>query len=477
MLSSSPIHGHAKPGPTARISTTGGGNDTSGNPLAGRVTAFTTACVLISNMVGTGIFGTTGFMAADLGSPGVILLLWILGGAYALLGAFSYGELSAAFPRSGGEYVYIREAYGPIWGFLSGWTSLTIGFSAAIASSAHLFADHVQELLPALPDLWHVPVMELSMVWLLTLIHAAGVGAGGLLQRVLTIVKIGALVALVFLGISIGSGDWRNLAEPDAQASFGFGTALVSFMFVTFSYSGWNAATYIAGEVKNPGRNVPRAMVWGVVSVTALYVALNAVYLYALPISVLASDPIDLVGHKAAYALFGSMAGRWFTVIVAVSILGAASAMIWAGPRVYYAMALDGLFLRGISRTDRRTGVPRNALGLQAGWVTILVISGTFETLVVYATFVLIFFAALAVSSVLTLRLRQPDLKRPYHAWGYPWGSVAYLVLSVAILWAALQIRPTESLWGAATVVAGVPAYYWLRWRNGQVPTSRQKRA
>jgi len=443
------------------------------NPLAGRVTAFTAACVLVSNMVGTGIFGTTGFMAADLGSPGIILALWILGGVFALFGAFSYGELAAAFPRSGGEYVYIREAYGPLWGFLSGWTSLTIGFSAAIASSAYLFADHLRELVPALMAIGGgksagggIPLVEVSMVWILTLIHVAGVGAGGFAQRLLTVLKIGALVALVLLGISVGEGDWQNLATTDVDVSFGLGTALVAFMFVTFSFTGWNAATYIAGEVKNPQRNVPRSMVGGVLAVTALYVALNTVYLYALPMSALASQPVDLVGHKTAWALFGPDSGRWFTLMVAVSIVGAASAMIWAGPRVYYAMAVDGLFPKALGRTASHTGVPRNAIVLQGIWITVLVLSGTFETLVLYATFVLIFFSALAVSSVFVLRLRRPDLPRLYRVWAYPWVPAAYLVLSFAILWAALQIRPTESLWGVATVAAGFPVYLWMARRN-----------
>lgn len=464
------IEGHAAP-KASRLGGKSAGEAT--NPLAGRVTAFTAACVLVSNMVGTGIFGTTGFMAADLGSPRIILALWVLGGVFALFGAFSYGELAAALPRSGGEYVYIREAYGPLWGFLSGWTSLTIGFSAAIASSAHLFADHLGELIPALMvvgggegPVSGIPFVELSMVWILTLIHTAGVGVGGLAQRMLTVLKIGGLVALVVLGISFGEGNWQNLSTTDVEVSFGLGTVLVAFMFVTFSYTGWNAVTYIAGEVRTPQRNVPRSMVWGVLLVTALYVALNAVYLYALPMSGLASEPVDLVGHKTAWALFGSDAGRWFTVLVAVSIVGAASAMIWAGPRVYHAMALDGVFPKAIARTAPSAGVPRNAIVLQGIWITVLVLSGTFETLVLYATFVLIFFSALAVSSVFVLRLRRPHLPRPYRVWAYPWVPAAYVALSFAILWAALQIRPTESLWGVATVAAGVPVYMWMSRRG-----------
>jgi APA family basic amino acid/polyamine antiporter len=212
-------------------------------------------------------------------------------------------------------------------------------------------------------------------------------------------------------------------------------------------------------------------MIWGTLSVAILYVALNAVYLYAVPISVLASDPIDLVGHKAAIALFGPVSGRWFTVILAVSILGAASAMIWAGPRVYYAMARDRLFPRAFGDTDSRTGVPRNSIVLQSVWITILVVSGTFETLVLYATFVLVFFSALAVSAVIALRIRRPDLARPYRAWAYPWGQLVYVAVSAAILWAALDLRPTESLWGIATVAGGIPLYLWLKLRQTEGTT------
>ncbi len=442
------------------------------NPLAGRVTAFTAACVLVTNMIGTGIFGTTGFMASDLGSPAWILLLWAAGGLYALMGAFAYAELGAAMPRSGGEYIYIREAYGPAFGFLTGWTSLTIGFAAAIASAAHLFADHLREILVGL-----FPAVEaaagglfidqlflaLAMVWALTLVHVAGVGAGGFVQRLLTVLKVGALVLLVVAGLAIGNGDWSHLTRPDLERSFGVETLLVTFMFVTFSYSGWNAASYIAGEIRRPARNLPRAMIWGTLTVGALYVALNVVYLYALPVSGLAGDPIELVGHKSAAALFGTGSGRWFTALLTVSILGAGSAMIWAGPRVYHAMALDGVFPRWFA-TTAPNGVPLRSILLQSLWISVLVVTGTFETLVLYATFVLVLFAALAVLAVIVLRRKRPALDRPYRTWGYPWTTALYLAFSVAILWSALRLRPTESLLGLATVAAGIPFY--LVWKR-----------
>jgi len=438
-----------------------------------RVTGFTAACLLVSNMIGTGIFGTTGFMAADLGSPLWILLLWAAGGAYALLGAFSYGELGAAMPRSGGEYVYLREAYGALPGFLSGWTSFTIGFSAAIASAAHLFANHFRELvLPLVPEgaagspLLHNAVLALGLVWALTGVHLLGLGASGFVQRLLTVVKVGALVFLVGAGLLFGSGSWSHLTNPDLARSFGLETLLVTFMFVTFSYSGWNASSYIAGELRDPSRNLPRAMIWGTVTVGALYLALNLVYLYALPVSALAADPVALVGHKSAAALFGPASGRWFTTLLTVSILGAASAMIWAGPRIYQAMARDGVFPRWFASASARN-VPARSMVLQSAWISLLVLTGTFEALVLYATFVLILFAGLAVSAVLVLRRTRPDLPRPYKAWGYPVAPVIYLLVSLLILWSALRLRPTESLLGLATVAAGIPFYFLWRRKTG----------
>ena len=445
----------------------------SGARIVRRVSAFTAACVLISNMIGTGIFGTTGFMARDIGDPALILLLWVLGGGFALLGAVSYSELGSAMPRAGGEYVYIREAYGPIWGFLSGWTSFTVGFSAA---STLLFAIHLRELLPAiqLPDgalgswhayLFHPKMIGLAMVWALTFVHILGVGAGGFLQRVLTAIKVCAIVLLILGGVTVGAGEWSNLAREDPSVQFTFSTMLVSFLFVTFSYSGWNAASYIAGEITDPGRSIPRAMIWGTSCVSILYVALNIVYLYAMQAVELAGEPIEAVAQKTSVAMFGHAAAGWVTALLCISILGAASAMIWAGPRVYYAMAQDGVFPAMFAEISKSGGAPVKSIILQSVWVSILVLVGGFEELVVYASFVLIVFAGLAVGGVLLLRAKKPDLVRPYRVWPYPFVPFAYIAISLAIMWAALKIRPTESLLGVATVLAGIPCYAYWKWR------------
>lgn len=438
-----------------------------------RVSGFTAACLLVSNMVGTGIFGTTGFMASDLGSPLWILLLWAAGAVYALMGAVCYGELGAALPRSGGEYIYIRDAYGPLAAFLSGWTSLTIGFSAAIAGAAHLFANHLRELLlPLMADasdggaLLQPKLLALAVVWAVTAVHAVSLRAGGFLQRLLTVFKLGALGLLGAVGLLASAGDWSHLTHPDLQRSFGPETLLVSFMFVTFSYSGWNAVGYIAGELEEPARSLPRTMIWGTLTVGALYLLLNLVYFHLLPVSQLAADPIALVGHKSAAAVFGPGSGRWFTALLTISILGAISAMVWAGPRVYHAMARDGVFPYLFAASSERSGIPVRSILLQSVWISALVLSGTFEALVLYATFVLILFAAIAVSSLLVLRRTRPELPRPYRAFGYPVTPLVYLAVSIAILWASLRLRPTESLLGIATVAAGLPFYSVWRVKN-----------
>lgn len=441
--------------------------------LARRVTGFTAACVLVSNVIGTGIFTTTGFLARDIGDPLRILALWVIGAVLALAGAVSYSELGAAMPDAGGEYVYIREAYGRIPGFLSGWMSFTIGFGAAIAAAAIGFASYFLALWgdaagPAGASgmvgwLANTKTLALVALWGLTAVHAVGVGPGGGLQRVLTMAKVGAIAVLVVAGLSIGHGQWANLTRS-IPAPFSLSTTAVSLIFITFAYSGWNAAGYIAGEIADPGRNVPRAMMWGTIFVTLVYLALNVVYFYALPVDQLQGTLA--VAEKSSVALFGPPAARFVTALLCVSILSAASAMVWAGPRVYYAMARDGVFPAMFGEVCAATGVPTKATVLQSAWASILILTGTFEQLVVYAGFALALFSSIAVGSVVVLRRTRPDLPRPFRVRPFPLLPVIYIAISVAIMWYTLLGRPLESLLGVATAVAGLPVYYWCERRS-----------
>lgn len=439
-----------------------------------RVSAFTAACVLVSNAVGSGIFTTTGFMARDLGDPRLILFLWAFGGALALAGAMSYGELGAALPRVGGEYVYIRRAYGPLLGFLSGWTSFTLGFGAAIAAAAVSFAHFLLRVLPESVPLQSPAALALLLVWVLSGVHLLGVERGGQVQRWLTVLKIAAIGALVGAGLWLGAGDWTHLSARNPGSQPRLGSTVVALIFVLYAFSGWNAACYIAGEIRDPARNLPRAMVSGTVFVGALYLVVNLVYFYALPASALAAEPVLPVAEKVATALWGPAAASVVVLTLCVSIAGASSSMIWAGPRVYFQMARDGVVPRLFSRSTK-SGAPASSILLQSIWVTLLLLTGTFEQLVIYSGVALALFSGLAVGAVVVLRVREPELPRPYRVALYPWIPLAYVAVSVGIAVYATLERPVEALASIATVCAGIPLYaFWTRWerRRGGIDTA-----
>lgn len=426
---------------------------------------FTASCVLVSNVVGTGIFTTTGFMARDLGHPGLILFIWLVGGLIALAGALSYSELGAALPVAGGEYVYLHRAYGPLIGFLSGWTSFTVGFSAAIAAGAMSFAAYLNQLLVFDGDQeLRSTVIALTLLWSITAFHVVGKGTGGLLQRALTVLNMGAILALMAAGVMGGKGDWAHLSQTDAQATPSIGLSIVSLIFALYAYSGWNAVVYLAGEVNEPARTIPRALINGTVFVTLLYLALNVFYFYALSVADLAQPPLLPVASKVAVALLGSEAARFVTMLLCLLITGAISAMVWAGPRVYYAMAKDGLIPAYFSRTSGTRNTPMSATLLQSLWASILILSGSFEQLVIYSGTVLTLFSALAVGAVLILRRKEPDLPRPYRTPLYPFVPWFFILMSMVIIWNAVSERPVEAGLGLATVLVGAPlSIIWQR--------------
>lgn len=429
---------------------------------APRIGAFTAACVLVSNAVGSGIFTTTGFLARDLGDPAWILALWAAGGALALAGALSYAELGAAMPRVGGEYVYLREAFGQVVAFLSGWTSFTVGFGAAIAAAAIGFAQYLAVLLPAVRPEGAAWLPAVVLVWLLTGIHLLGVEGGGRFQRAITIAKIGGVLVLLTAGFAAGGGSWQHFSGSGSSQPR-LGVAAVGLIFVLYSYSGWNAAAYIAGEIERPERSLPRALVAGTIFVTLLYLAINLFYFYALPSSVLGAAPVLPVAEKAAAALLGARASGVVCALLCLSIAGAASSMVWAGPRVTWAMADDGVVPRGLG-DHSRSGAPTRALLVQAVWITLLLLTGTFEQLVVYGGFAIAIFSALAVACVVVLRRRQPGLARPFRVPGHPWVPASFVLATLWIAGHVLVERPTEALLSLATVAAGLPLYaLWSR--------------
>jgi APA family basic amino acid/polyamine antiporter len=435
---------------------------------------FTAGCVLVSNIIGGGIFTTTGLMARDLGDPLLILFLWFIGGLFAVGGAMVYGELGSLLPHAGGDYVYLREAYGPLIAFLSGWTSFTIGFGAAVAASAISFSSYALRVVPIHDeDGWLAKGLSLSLLWIVTLIHCRGVRTGGRMQLVLTTAKILAIGGLIIGGLSTVAGTWGHLTVRPAAEQPIFGAAAISLVIVTYCYLGWNVAGYIASEIADPKRTLPRIMIGGTAFVTTIYLLLNVVYLSALSIGDLAREPIVPVAEKTATALWGADSGRLVAVILCLSIAGAVSAMTWAGPRVYWAMARDGVISPWLAVLHPGTGVPARSIMVQSLWASLLVLSGTYEQLLVYSGLVLALFMALTLSTVFRLRAKPSVDTSGYRAPLYPVLPAALVTGAFLLVIYSLIQRPTESLYGAATVLSGIPMYLFLK-RSRDLSSSKR---
>lgn len=420
--------------------------------------------LVIANMIGAGIFTTTGFQAADLRHPLLMFALWTVGGILALLGALCYAELGAMMPEAGGEYVYLRETYGPAFGFMSAFVSLTAGFSAAIASATESFVVYLGTFVPFLSEertllagIGVVDVVAVAVVWLLVWIHQRPVRSGTGFNDAITAAKVIGIVAILLAAVALGNGNASNLVTPSpsfAELERGelFAAMGTSLVFVMFCYAGWNAAAYVAGEMEDPQRDLPRALLLGAGTVLVLYVGLNAVYLYGAGVDDLAGQ-VE-VGVVASRTLFGSWGVGLVTVVLCASIFASASAMTFAGPRVYYALGKDFPPFAALARTSVG-GAPSTALVTQGLVTSVFIVSGRVDQIQQYAGFTLSLFASLAVSCVIALRLRRPEAERPFRVLGYPLTPVLFLAVSVWMMYWAFQGRPIESALGLGTVVLG----------------------
>jgi basic amino acid/polyamine antiporter, APA family len=436
-----------------------------------RLGPFDAAAIVVSNVIGGGIFFVPIIVAQMVPHGAAILWVWLLGGALAFAGAMAYAELSALRPRAGGEYVYLREAYGPLAAFLTGWTSFVAGFTGAIAASAVALADYIGRFVPAAGNatpMFTVPlpllplivsrraIVALAAIGLLCLIHIRGIGPGRIVQNVLAGLKASALAAIIALGFMVGTGSAAAITSGTAIPVSGMLLALVPIMF---TYSGWNAATYVAEEVRDPGRNVPLALGLGTTAVIVLYVALNALYLYVLPVAELAALPgrlLDVVGDR----LFGAGAANAIAIFTIVSLSASISAMTLAGPRVYYAMAQAGLFLPAAASVHPRYRTPAAAIVAQGLWSAVLVLCGSLSQLVSYTGFAVVLFSAVAVSCVFVLRRRDPAAPRPFRAWGYPWAPGIFVAACAAMVVNEMIRNGATALVGVAVILAGVPVYF-----------------
>jgi APA family basic amino acid/polyamine antiporter len=440
------------------------------NGLERKLGLFPLTNIVIANMVGAGIFTTSGLLMKDLHHPVVMLGLWVIGGLIALCGALSYGELGAAFPHAGGEYAFLSRLYHPILGFLSGWVSFFVGFSAPIAASAIGFSEYLTR---AFPGLLHPGVIVVAseavvmkklyailIIAAFTFLHTRGLETGARVQNALTGLKILLIVGLVAAGFAVGKGSLGHLVAA-APFRFDFGglkTLGLSLMWIMFAYSGWNASAYIGSEVKNPSRNLPRSLLIGTGVVMLLYVALNLFYIYAIPPAQM--EGVISVGGLAAGNLFGKSAETVLSALISFALFSSLSAYLILGPRVYYSMARDGIFFKSIAYVDPKCSVPTRSIVLQGGIAAVMVLFGTFDQLLTYMGFSLGIFPLLAVLGVFKLRRTgRSAVKLP----GYPVASAVYIFVGATILVLAFLERPVESLVAVATALAGIPVYFFFK--------------
>lgn len=446
----------------------------SSTQLARRLSAYDAAAVVVSNVIGSGILFMPAIVAGMVGNPTAMLAVWLGGGILAFAGAMAYAELAALRPKSGGEYVYLREAFGPLAAFLTGWASFVAGFSGAIAATAMGLSGLLDRFFPGagnstpwftLPlgilslSLSPQQLLAIVVIIALSVVHGLGLGPGRVVQNALALLKVMALVVFVAAGLSIGQGSVTHFSAG-ADATWTLSGLLLALIPVMFSYSGWNAAAYLAEEVKDPARNVPRALAMGTIAVVVLFVAMNVVYVYALDVKSMAAVEVRVV-DAAAEVLFGPGAAALLVIVGIFIALGTISANIFAGPRVYYAMARDGLFLPAAARVNPKTQTPLVAIIAQAVWTVLLVLTGTFAQLVNYTGFTVVLFAGIAVLALFVLRTREPDAPRPFKALGYPVAPGLFVLASAAMVVNAIWREPLPSLGGVAILAAGVPVY-WL---------------
>ena len=428
------------------------------------------AALVVATVIGSGIFTVPALVAQLVPSGRGILAIWLLGGVLALAGALAYAELATRFPRSGGEYVYLREAFGPLVGFLSGWTSFIAGFSGAIAACAAGIALYLARLVPALGDtpvasaalgpltvvLSPGTIVGVAVIVVFTAVNATGASAGRVTTSAFALVLVVGIAMLAMVG---GASSGSALPAAGTSMFAGAGAALVPVMF---TYSGWNSATYISDQFRNPSRDVPRALAIGTATVTLLYVAVNWTLIANLGSAALAGSaaPVDAAAHRVA----GATGSTWITVLVLAALGSSVSAMIVTGPRIYAAMAADGAlpgFFARVRGTDRR---PIGSMLAQSAWSCVLVLTGTFETLVTYTGFAIVAFAGATVLGLFVIRRRDDGMPRAglYRTWGYPVFPAVFVAASAWMLVATIRFQPGASLAGVGLIAAGIPLHAWM---------------
>jgi basic amino acid/polyamine antiporter, APA family len=454
--------------------------ETSGQQpsLVRGLTLLDSVLLLVSGIIGSSIFLTAKDIAGPLPNPTLFFLVWVLGGVISLCACVAFAELGSMFPDSGGQYIYLREAYGDLVAFLYGWMLFTVGNGGSIAALSVASAAYMGNIIPFISQqhvifsLAGMPftrahAIGLVLIAILTCVNVFGLRWGAFLTNVSTWTKFSAMAVFVVLGFAIGKGHWSNFS---AQASGGLTMGLsagqlisafgVGLIAVFWAYDGWVYVTWVAGEVKDPRRNVPLAMVLGVLAVGTIYLAMNMTYVYAMPLNEIAK--YETIAHAAATRLFSSAAAVWLSAMIAISCFSAAAACTLSGSRVYLAMAQDGVFFRRMAVIHPRWRTPAFSLIGQGIWAAVLTMSGRYDQLYTYVIFGMVLSYTLTVIGLFVLRWKRPDVPRPYRCSGYPWLPAIYILVGVTWTLNTIIQRPTEAFGSAAIVLIGVPGYlYW----------------
>lgn len=435
--------------------------------------------LLVSGVIGSSIFLTAKDIATPLPQPELFLLVWVLGALISLCACFAFAELGSMFPDSGGQYIYLREAYGDLIAFLYGWMLFAVANGGTIAALSVASAAYVGQVVPFVSQehvvfsmvgivVTRAHLFGLVLIAVLTCVNVLGLRWGALLQNVSTLTKFTAMAAFVTLGFAIGKGNWSNFHAHGVPLSTGLGPAqLISAMgvgliAVFWAYDGWVYITWVAGEVKNPRRNVPLAMVLGVLTVGVIYIAMNLTYIYAMPLKEIAKN--ETIVHAAAMVLFSPQAAMWLSLMIAVSCFSAAATCTLAGARVYMAMAQDGVFFKRMAVIHPKWRTPAFSLIGQGIWAACLTLSGRYDQLYTYVIYGMVLSYTLTVIGMFLLRWKRPDIPRPYRCTGYPLLPAIYVVIGAAWTLNTIITRPTQAFWGTTIVLIGIPGYlYWKR--------------
>jgi basic amino acid/polyamine antiporter, APA family len=435
-------------------------------PGVSTVSVTVATAIVVADMVGVGVFTSLGFQVKDIPSGFAILALWTIGGIVALCGVFSYSELGAMFPRSSGEYNFLSRAYHPAFGFVAGFVSATVGFAAPVALAALALGEYGRSIVPDAPPM----ALAVGMVWLVSLVQLTGVRHSSTFQLISTILKVVLITAFLIAGFVIGTPQAVSFAPQAGDAGYiASAPFAIGLVFVMYSFSGWNAATYIIGEMRDAGQNLPRALFTGTLIVLALYVALNAVFLHTAPIDKLAGQ-IDVARIAGSY-IFGEVGGRIVGAMICIGLISSISAMMWIGPRVMMTMGEDIPALRVFARKSVQ-GAPAYAILFQLTVATLMLFTRSFEAVLDFIQFSLLFCSFFTVLGVIKLRITRPDLPRPYRAWGYPVTPAVFLLVTLFMMYYLVVDRPLQSFFSALIMASGLLIYVVFRKKNDAGPAT-----